>query len=52
MSKKAKIIPANEHVFIAGRTGSGKTFMARKYLANYTNVVAIDTKRPIPAGNS
>jgi hypothetical protein len=44
MTKKAKIIPANEHVFIAGRTGSGKTFMAKKYLANYDNVVAIDTK--------
>lgn len=41
---KKKIIPVNEHVFIPGRTGSGKTYLARKYLANYKNVVAIDTK--------
>lgn len=38
------IIPANQHVFIAGRTGSGKTYLARKYLTNYENVVVLDTK--------
>lgn len=41
---KQKIIRPNEHVFIAGRTGSGKTWAARKYLAGYENVVALDTK--------
>jgi DNA helicase HerA-like ATPase len=41
---KPVIIPANEHVFIPGKTGTGKTFLARKYLAGYENVVAIDTK--------
>lgn len=43
MSRKTTI-PVNEHVFIAGRTGSGKTFLAKKYLANYKNVVVLDTK--------
>lgn len=37
-------IPPNQHVLIAGRTGSGKTWMARKYLANYNHVIALDTK--------
>lgn len=40
----AVIIKPTEHVFIAGRTGSGKTFLARKYLNRYKNVVALDTK--------
>ena len=39
-----ELIRADEHVFIAGRTGSGKTWLARKYLAGYRNVVALDTK--------
>lgn len=39
-----KVIKPSEHVFIAGRTGSGKTWFARKYLAGYENVVALDTK--------
>lgn len=43
MSKRVYIKP-NEHVFIAGRTGSGKTFLARNYLAGYENVVVLDTK--------
>lgn len=38
------VIKPSEHTFIAGRTGSGKTYLARKYLANYPEVVALDTK--------
>lgn len=34
----------SEHVLIAGRTGSGKTYAAKKYLTNYKNVVVLDTK--------
>lgn len=33
-----------QHVFTAGRTGSGKTFLARKYLAGFNHVVCLDTK--------
>lgn len=42
MSKK--VIKPNEHVFIGGRTGTGKTWLAKKYLTNYEFVVALDTK--------
>lgn len=41
---KNPIIKPSEHVFIAGATGTGKTYLARKYLAQYEYVVAIDTK--------
>jgi hypothetical protein len=37
-------IPHDQHVFIAGRNGSGKTWLARKYLAGYENVFVLDTK--------
>ncbi len=37
-------IKNSEHVFIAGKNGTGKTFLARNYLAGYTNVYALDTK--------
>lgn len=37
-------IPPNEHVFIGGRTGTGKTWTARKYLTGYTHVAVLDTK--------
>ncbi|MBT9175190.1 MAG: hypothetical protein DDT22_00864 [candidate division WS2 bacterium] len=37
-------IKQNEHVFIAGRTGSGKTFLTRKYLAGFQTVIVLDTK--------
>lgn len=37
-------IPHDQHVFIAGRTGSGKTWLARKYLAGYEHVFVLDTK--------
>ncbi len=39
-----KQILTTEHVFICGRTGSGKTFLAKNYLAGYDNVIALDTK--------
>ena len=38
------IIQANDHVFVAGKTGTGKTFFVKKYLANYKNVTVLDTK--------
>ena len=38
-------INPGEHVLVAGRTGSGKTFLARVYLANFpARVIALDTK--------
>lgn len=39
-----RTIKQSEHVFIAGKTGSGKTFLAKNYLAGYPNVIALDTK--------
>jgi len=41
---KRAIIKPDEHVFIGGRTGSGKSFLVRKYLAGFENVVVLDTK--------
>lgn len=41
---KGVIIKPSEHVFIAGRNGSGKSFLAEHYLANYQNVIVLDTK--------
>lgn len=40
----SKSIKPNEHVFIAGMTQSGKTFLMRNYLANYDRVFILDTK--------
>jgi hypothetical protein len=37
-------IRLDEHVFVAGRTGTGKTFLARKYFAHEKYVVVHDTK--------
>lgn len=37
-------VKPTEHVLIAGRTGSGKTVLARIYLAGFKNVVVLDTK--------
>lgn len=37
-------IKPSEHVFVAGKTGTGKTWLARKYLTGYKNVVCLDTK--------
>jgi len=44
MQKPIAYIKPNESVFIAGRTGCGKTFLAKSYLANYPAVIALDTK--------
>lgn len=44
----AYIIPTNQHVFIAGRTGTGKTYLTKKYLSGYNHVVALDTKGFLP----
>jgi hypothetical protein len=38
------MIGTDEHVFIAGMTGSGKSFLAEVYLAGYDYVVKLDTK--------
>lgn len=37
-------IETSEHVFIPGKTGSGKSFLAEVYLAGYDHVVKLDTK--------
>lgn len=44
MQIKGTYIQADQHVFIAGRNGSGKTVLARNYLAGYTNVFCLDIK--------
>jgi hypothetical protein len=44
MTMAAPSIKTSEHVFIAGKTGTGKTFLARHYLAGFMNVYALDTK--------
>lgn len=43
-SNKIEYIPPNKHVFICGATGSGKSYLAEHYLANYDYVVKLDTK--------
>lgn len=37
-------IKTSDHVFIAGKTGSGKTFLAQKYLMGFKHVAVLDTK--------
>lgn len=37
-------IPTDKHCFIAGATGSGKSFLVEHYTANYDYVVKLDTK--------
>ena len=43
---RGKHIYQDEHVFIPGQNGSGKTILASYYLAgkNFRNVVVLDTK--------
>jgi DNA helicase HerA-like ATPase len=40
---KSKIL-SSEHVFIAGGTGSGKTYLCEQYLNGFDNVIVLDTK--------
>jgi len=46
MSKNTPMayIKPNESVFIPGRNGSGKSFLAQKYLSRYPAVFALDSK--------
>lgn len=44
MAGSNPVISDSEHVFIAGRTGTGKTVCARQYLSGFEYVVALDTK--------
>lgn len=37
-------IKVDEHVFIAGQTGSGKSFLKQAYLSGYKNVISLDLK--------
>lgn len=37
-------IRTDEHVFIVGMSGSGKSYFAESYLANYEYVIKLDTK--------
>lgn len=39
-----KNVKQSEHVFIAGKTGTGKTYLVRKYLQNVKRVAVLDTK--------
>jgi len=38
-------IKPSEHVFVCGMNGTGKTLLAKIYLAGYNNVVVLDTKQ-------
>lgn len=38
------VIKTDEHVFIAGQTGSGKSFLKQAYLSGYKNVISLDLK--------
>ena len=37
-------IKPSEHAFIAGKTGTGKSFLAEVYLAGFDRVIKLDTK--------
>lgn len=41
----SEYIKTDEHVFIAGMTGSGKSYFAETYLRGYEHVIKLDTKR-------
>lgn len=40
-----QLISRDEHVFICGANGTGKTELGKIYLAGYKNVVVLDTKQ-------
>ncbi len=44
MPPKSVKIKSNERVFLAGKTGSGKTYLARHLLKAYKRLVVIDSK--------
>lgn len=39
-----KSIPTDEHVFVAGMNGTGKSFLCENYLRTYQYVIKLDTK--------
>lgn len=43
-SSIVKPISVSEHVFIGGMTGTGKSYLAEKYLSKYPRVWMLDTK--------
>ena len=43
-SDVVEFIPPNKHVFVAGMTGTGKSYLAERYLTGYEYVVKLDTK--------
>lgn len=47
MRRQPNIIPTGQHVFVAGMTGTGKSFLCEHYLAHYGNVVKLDTKNVV-----
>lgn len=44
-------IKSNERVLIVGRTGTGKTYLAKHLVREYKNVVALDTKGTLSIPN-
>lgn len=44
MGRGPIIIAPNQRVVAVGKTGSGKSFLVRHYLAGYRNVICLDTK--------
>lgn len=41
---KFDTIPTDKHVFVCGKTGTGKSFLAEQYVTGYEYVVKLDTK--------
>ena len=40
-------VELGEHVFVAGRTGSGKTFLVKHYLRALSPVLVLDVKKSL-----
>lgn len=47
VKKAPDYIPVDEHVFVAGMTGTGKSFLCESYLAGYPSVIKLDTKNVV-----
>lgn len=43
-SEVVNYIPTNEHVFVSGKTGTGKSYLTEEYVTGYKYVVKLDTK--------